>query len=222
MAICVGCGLEVVDGILQVDVDGTTINCGGSGLFVVIPYPGISTDACNGISLGTDGKIWSPCPEGIAGIDNNAGSGAAFPTVMVGPNNTYDWDSVIVTITNTSACCTVSGMISFQTGFQGTLDPEAKLSSQMRINTDGGGFVPSSPSSYEVFHNVSTTTVQSWASNLYDQVFATFTPGQVRTFQAQERFTLISGPGTGAQDGTVDSGNIFEIQWTLVPTQCGC
>src|SRR5688572_18058859 len=110
MAICVGCGLEVVDGILKVDVDGTTIQCGASGLFSpVAAFPGISTDGCNGSKLGTDGKVWSPCPEGIAGINNTAGTGAAFPTVIVGPNNTYDWNSVVVSITNTSACCTVSG-----------------------------------------------------------------------------------------------------------------
>lgn len=217
ISICVGCGLEVVAGILQVDVDGTTIGCGANGIFAIAPFPGISTDACNGTKLGTDGKVWSPCPEGIAFIDtNNSPQIGTIPLATVGPNGTYDFESVIVSITNTSACCTVSGIMSFMSGFTGTIDAASKLTAEMAAQEDGGAYVNASPASYEIFQNLHATDPLAWASNLYDQIWSTWAPGQVKTFRARTRFTQVTGAGD------VLTGGVFELQWTLVPTSCGC
>jgi hypothetical protein len=217
MSICVGCGLEVVDGILQVDVDGTTVTCGASGLTATATsFPGISTDACNGSKLGTDGKVWSPCPEGITGINNSASPNIGdIPLTMV-TAGVYNFESVAVAITNTSACCTVSGMVSFMSGFQGSIEAQSLLTAQMAVKEDAGAFINSSPASYEIFHNLHATDSMAWSSNLYDQIHSSWAPGATHTWTARTRFTQTNG------DGDVTAGGFFELQWNLVPTSCGC
>lgn len=216
MAICVGCGLEVVGGILQVDVDGTTITCGGSGIAVVTPYPGISADACNAIKLGTDSKIWSPCPEGIAGINTTASIDAGLvPTVMTTPPADFHYRSVVVNILNTSACCTVSGQLHIAAGLNGDLATSSRLDAHMSTSIDGGGFITAVPASDWILDNTTASTM-IWACSLTDDFLVTLAPGADVDIQFRISLTLQSG------SGNVNNLNVMEMQWVLVPTSCGC
>lgn len=137
--VCVGCGLEVdeASGLLQVDVDGTSITCGAAGLQANFPAAlvgsncidvvggavsvNLSTDACNGIECRANG-LYAPCPDSIIVGDNFDATGNIWPfEINTGGSATFNADSLCsapstcggpgnqsIHVCNTT-CCGVAG-----------------------------------------------------------------------------------------------------------------
>lgn len=239
MAVCVGCGLQInpTSGLLEVLVrPGGGIGCDNAGSDAGLYLTGATTtgsncidvaggvvsinrseDACNAIECRANG-LFVPCPEGHAGIQNAASPQIGdIPLTMTGTGpSSYNFESEVTTITNPSNCCSLGGVISFMTNFQGTVPVNGYFTVQMFIQPDGGAYIGANPSAYEIVHNVGNATMQ-WGINLWDTGWYPFDPGQTRTFRSKATFTNIAGTTS-----VIAGGGQFETQWTLVPTSCGC
>lgn len=218
-AVCVGCGLEVVDGLLAVDLAaGGGILCGDDGLYVSTSVlDPISPDACNGIVRRGNG-LYSPCPKALAfGIDTGSPQQGAVGAVTagVGPStNTYGFTSDAIVIDN-PLCCAVKGKITIRAGglFLAANDGfygDAHL--EVKINTDPYGVFPSNTM---VFENQSGGVLRTGFNGLQDDNYLAIAAGGSVTYQAQILVNVHEGNGT--LSGTIG----FEFNYFLAQ-DCTC
>lgn len=182
--------------------------CDGTGLRV-----DTSEDACNGITIRGNG-LYAPCPDGVITVANH-GSPQATPPFIVGVNNTYNFNSLVVRITN-NTCCTVEGQIVVRVGgLFGTAHPGFFGSSHIETSVTGGPpFTAAAPSTNKVIHNV---TASNWSidfNNTEEINYLTLGPGVFVDYIAN--FQLLANVGVCDLSGSVD------FEWNGILVQTGC
>jgi hypothetical protein len=218
MALCVGCGFEVIDGILEHKLDPAgNITCGAAGLAVAIPavLDPISPDACNGVERRGNG-LYVPCPDAVTGIiQNDSVNNDLLPLAVSGVNNTYTFSSGGGNTIANPLCCDVSGIIAIRAGGLYLEAADGFYGScKLQINPNGVGLVDCSPDTTMVFENQSGSTVHTSFNNFVDENWISIPAGGSITYAA----ALVVFVNTGA--GTL-SGNIkFEYVLTLPQTEC--
>lgn len=184
--------------------------CDGTGLRV-----DVSEDACNGIAIRANG-LYSPCPDGVITVANHTSpQSASLPFSAVGVNNTYNFNSLVVRITN-NTCCSVEGQIVIRVGgLFGTAHPGFFGSSHIQTSVTGGPpFFDAAPSTNKVIHNV---TASNWAvdfNNTEEINYLALGPGAFVDYMAN--FLILANVGTIDLFGTVD------FEWNGVLVQTGC
>ena len=199
-AVCVDCGLEVVDGLLQVELDPAGgITCGAGGLVANFPAPPESV-----------------CPDAVTGLQQatNTVDPVTMPLAVSSGGGTFVWKSGVITISN-PLDCEVSGTISIRAG---GLYLEANDGfygqAQLLVNPDGGGLVPAYPDTMMVFENQSGGVLHSAFNNLVDENLLVVPGAGSVTYQAAVEIGMFAG--TGTVSGTIG----FEFNWTLPQTGC--
>lgn len=215
MAVCVGCGFEVVDGILQHKLDPAGhMTCGAAGLAVSIPgiLDPISPDACNGISRRGNG-LYSNCPDTITGAVNNTDAIAPV-TVSTGGAGTFDWPQDVVTVNNT-LCCDVGGRISTRAGGIRLLTHTGfYCEANLDININGGGWGAAAPDTAIVFENQTGSDVHTALNGFLDENFLAISAGGSVTYQGRIHLHVLAGTA----DATGEIG--VEINWVLPQINC--
>lgn len=212
-AICLGCGVAIVDGALSAEISalpGNVLTCEDDGLYVpAVGGVAISSDACNAIDSHADG-LWAPCQRGVAGRDQHDSPQNADLPVSAGTGPGYDFESVEVTISNPT-CRDVEGTLIIRSGglFVNNLSSFVSVGA-IDTKVDGGAWGSSTPNTEKYVQGNGAIT---WDyNNLTEVNYIAVAAGASHTYQARIHVNVIGG--TGDLFGTVG----FEFNWTLVPT----
>lgn len=225
MAICIGCGLEVVDGILVPKLDPAGhITCSDAGLAVPggVTVPGVSPDSCNGFELRGNG-YYAPCPDSIVGttLVQVSPQGSGLPQA-VGDGGSFSYlndnSPTNIHICNTT-CCTVSGLVFVKVGdvyFQAS--PTFVGSAHLEVNINNAGFGSIEPTAITTFTN--NGTGDSYAAvDLDAHLFLSLAAGACVDYQWAVVFN-IGESGADSHIRTNSVGPKFVTRWQL--TQTGC
>jgi hypothetical protein len=202
VAICLSCGLTIVDGALAAE---------------------ISTDLCQGLECRDDG-LYAPCPQSIVGIDNKTSVNAtdldSTPSGLpVNGDATYNFLFDAVTITNTT-CCTVRGLVTFKTGDL-ELDADAGFFGaadlDLQTTPPGGGLGDVYPMAEIVADNNGTGTRRFSFNGMWDQVYLELAAGASVTYQVNMSVHVVSGTGHLIH---IRGGPALETTWLLAQVCC--
>lgn len=191
--------------------------------FAIGATPIISDDACNGFECRVDG-MWAPQPQPAeSGIVTQVLNNLIGVPMVTG--NVVFYGNVCATITNTSTCCSLSGIVHVDFGNLGaTVQPNTLLRSGIEISTNGGGSWSAAgpPKNWDIDTNGFAAQTQH---SLYgDDEFwvapGSLGPGVALALCARLRLEVFNGSlllfmpaGAGAAGG--------EINWNFVPSG-GC
>jgi hypothetical protein len=227
-AICVGCGLDVVDGVVEVQiVEGGGLACDPTtGLSVNFPAPSvldpISPDACNGIARRGNG-LYSPCPDAVLGAQDSASAqNSLLPLAITGTNNDYFFESDVVTITN-GLCCEVTGRITVLAGgLYVTAGTGFRAYGRLLVDINGAGYAAAFPETNRYVNNNGTGDIVADFNGLQDQNLLILAAGASATYRAEIQIHVDIGSGTLDQIFSPVSppGAGFEFNWELVQTGC--
>jgi hypothetical protein len=219
-AVCVGCGLDVVDGVLlpKLKADGGIV-CDGDGLHVVFPagvvVPGVSPDACNGFVLRGNG-YYSPCPDAVTGIiQNDSINNDLLPLAITAGGGPYTFTSGTANTLSNPLCCDVSGIIAIRAG--GLFLDAANTfygSCHMQVNPNGAGLVNASPDTTKVFENKSGSNLHTDFNGFVDENHIVIPAGGSITYAAALVVDCVAGSGT--------LSGVIKFEYVITLPQSGC
>lgn len=208
MAICVGDGLDVVDGLLVAKA---------------------SPDACNGLQVRANG-LWSECVNNIAGaVDQLSPQSVLLPIAISNPSGNpltpttfgflNDNSSTSIHVCNTT-CCTVTGSFDVTIGgLELDADPGffGNMSIQLKFNS--GAFAPVVPLSEWVANNVGGSTQRISFNGMSAPFTRALAPGECVDVQWAQVLSCAAGTGNL---GSIGAGPRFTTRWMFVQTGCAC
>lgn len=180
----------------------------------------ISGDACNGLTTGSDGKLYAHNVCTKAGGLLTGYLGATFPVSMTA--DAYyriQNDGGDLSVTNPLSCEMI-GIWDVQAYGGGvTMDAGSDAHAFLETDTDGGGYGISTPETYFRMDNRSSSGPTDYnINNLWERNYVHFNAGETHTLGAKVAIHITTGTATWYDSGPHGLAfPRFEFHWHFTP-----